>query len=125
MTVQQSLLVFAAIVEVATGVALILLPSSAGQLLLGTEISSAAVVFARLAGIGLFSLGLACWPGKQATRTGQLAILTYNLLILLFLLYVGVRSEQVGVLLWPAVALHAVLSVLLVYDWLAARRTAS
>jgi len=43
---------------------------------------------------------------------------------LLFLLEVGVRSEQVGMLLWPAVALHAVLSVLLVYDWLAVRRTA-
>lgn len=116
--------VTAALIEIATGVVLLLSPASAGQMLLGVELSSAAVVFARLAGIGLFSLGLACWPGKETTRSGHLAIVTYNLLVLLFLLYVGVSSERVGVVLWPAVALHAVLSTLLVYQGITSRRGA-
>jgi hypothetical protein len=34
-------------------------------------------------------------------------MLTYSLLAMLFLVYVGVRGVSVGVLLWPAVAVHA------------------
>jgi hypothetical protein len=123
MTLQKLVHVAAAALEIATGVALILSPSAAGRLLLATTaVSTAAAVFARLAGIGLFSLGLACWPGKDASPAGQRAIVVYNLLAFVFLLSVGISSERVGVILWPAVVLHAVLSAFLVYDWLAARK---
>ena len=40
-------------------------------------------------------------------------MLTYSLLAMLFLVYVGVRGTSVGVLLWPAVAAHAILVALL------------
>jgi len=43
-------------------------------------------------------------------------MLTYSLLATLYLVYVGVKGE-VGILLWPAVAAHAGLSVLLVRAW--------
>lgn len=125
MTVQKTVHTVAAVVEIVTGVALILSPRSAGQLLLGTGLSSAALVFARLAGIGLFSLGLACWPGKDASPAGQRAIVAYNLLAFLFLLAVGGSRDLVGVILWPAVVLHAVLSAFLVYGLFATRRDAS
>ena len=44
-------------------------------------------------------------------------MLTYNLLATLYLLYLGVRGQWVGKLLWPAVTIHAVLTVLLGRGW--------
>jgi hypothetical protein len=41
-------------------------------------------------------------------------MLTYSLLVTLYLLYLGVRGEWVGPLLWPAVAVHTALTMLLV-----------
>ena len=44
----------------------------------------------------------------------MVGMLTYSLLVTLYLLYLGIRGEWVGPLLWPAVAVHAVLTMLLV-----------
>ena len=63
-------LVLAAVGEVATGVALLLVPSLVGQLLLGVELTGVAVTVARVAGIALIGLGVACWPGPP--RLGML-----------------------------------------------------
>jgi len=38
----------------------------------------------------------------------------YSSLAMLYLIYIGVRGEAVGLLLWPAVVVHAILVVLLV-----------
>jgi len=40
-------------------------------------------------------------------------MLTYNSLATLYLLCLGIGGEWVGPLLWPAVALHGILSLLL------------
>jgi len=40
-------------------------------------------------------------------------MLTYNALVALYLSYVGLTGSSTGVLLWPAVALHAILTALL------------
>jgi hypothetical protein len=86
----NKLLALSAIIEAATGVALIADPPIVGRLLLGTELTGVTVAVGRVAGIGLFSLGVACWPGKEATRTALCAMLTYNLFVALYLLYLGV-----------------------------------
>jgi hypothetical protein len=109
----KTLLAFVAIFEAATGMALILVPSLVAELLLGAALAGVAVAVARVAGIGLLSLGLACWPRKEPTHSVLFAILTYNLLVTLLFLYVGIRGETVGVLLWPATVVHAALTVLL------------
>jgi len=101
-------LVLAAIGEVATGVALLLVPSLVGQLLLGAELTGVAVTVARVAGIALIGLGLACWPG-----TPLLGMLIYSAAVTLYLAYLGIAGSLNGILLWPAVVLHAVLSALL------------
>ena len=44
-------------------------------------------------------------------------MLTYSVLATLYLAYLGIRGEWVGPLLWPAVALHAVLTLLLGRVW--------
>jgi hypothetical protein len=114
------ILTLAAIVEAVTGVALIINPSLVTELLLGAEISGAAVAVGRFAGIGLFALGLACWPIRNVAcrRTAAgLAMLTYNSLITCYLIFLGIGGQSVGILLWPAAAIHGVLTFLLIRKW--------
>jgi hypothetical protein len=101
-------LVFAGVSEVATGVALLVVPSLVGQLLLGTELTGVAVTVARVAGIALIGLGGACWPGPP-----RIGMLVYGGGVALYLAYLGWAGGSTGVLLWPAVVMHAVLSALL------------
>jgi|KBSMisStaDraftv2_1062788.scaffolds.fasta_scaffold236788_2 hypothetical protein len=100
-------LAVAAIAEILTGVALVMVPSAVGRLLLNAELSGAAIVTARIAGIGLLSLGLACWPNSETTRSASRGMLVYNLLVTLYLASLGIRGEWTGILLWPAVLFHA------------------
>jgi hypothetical protein len=104
----------AAIAEAATGVALLIVPSLVGQLLLGEELVGAAIPVARVAGVALIALGIACWPGPPLV-----GILIYSALVTLYLAYLGFAGGLTGVFLWPAVALHLVLSILLGRAWLA------
>ncbi len=74
----------------------------------------------RIAGIGLIGLGIACWPGRDTRGSAASALcgmLTYSSLAALYLAYLGISGESVGRLLWPAVAAHAVLTILLVRAW--------
>ena len=109
----KKLLSLTAVLELATGLALLILPSLVGRFLLGEELTGVAVAVARVLGIALIALGVACWPGPAL-----LGMLTYGALVTLYLLYLGIRGEWVGPLLWPAIALHAVLTLLLARAWL-------
>ena len=51
-------------------------------------------------------------------------MLTYSGGVTLYLAFVGLGGELVGVLLWPAVALHAVLTGLLAWAWFRRRTDA-
>ncbi len=110
----RNVLIFAAVAEAATGLALLIVPSLVGQLLLGEELSGVAVPVARVAGIALVGLGVACWPGPPVV-----GMLTYSALVALYLAYLGLAGGLTGAFLWPAVALHAILSVFLGRLWLA------
>lgn len=44
-------------------------------------------------------------------------MLTYSALVTVYLGSVGIRGDWVGPLLWPAVALHALLTLLLGRVW--------
>ncbi len=101
-------LIFTAVAEIVTGVALLVVPSLVGQLLLGAELTGIAVTVARVTGIALIALGLACWPG-----TPPVGMLVYSASITLYLAYVGFAGGSAGILLWPVVVLHAILTALL------------
>ncbi len=103
------MLVLAAVSEAATGVALLMVPSLVGQLLFGVELTGMAMTVARVAGIALIALGVACWPG-----TPRVGMLTYNAAVTLYLAYVGFTGGVTGILLWPAVVLHVILTALLI-----------
>jgi hypothetical protein len=104
-------LTFAAVAEFATGLALIIVPSLAGQLLLGEALTGLAMTAARVAGLALIGLAIACWPGPP-----RLGMLAYGAAVMLYLGYLGLAGVATGVLLWPAVVLHAVVAVLLTYE---------
>ncbi len=104
----EKALIFAAIGEAATGLALLIFPSLVGWLLLGQELTGVGVVAGRIAGIGLIALSVACWPGPPLA-----GMLIYSTAVTLYLTYVGFAGGPTGVLLWPAVVLHLVLTALL------------
>ncbi len=93
---------------------MLIVPSLVGKLLLGEELAGVAIPVARVAGIGLIGLGIACWPGPPLV-----GMLTYSAAVTLYLAYLGFAAGLTGVFLWPAVALHTVLSILLGRPWLA------
>ncbi|MBD9372913.1 hypothetical protein IB238_09820 [Rhizobium sp. ARZ01] len=103
----------AALAEIATGVALLVVPSFIGEVLLGEMLIGAAIPTARVAGLALIALGIACWRNAPL-----LGMLTYSMAATAYLGYVAAAGVFAGVLLWPAVAAHAVLSVFLCRDWL-------
>lgn len=115
----KKLLVFAALSEAATGLALLLVPSLVGQLLFGAELAGVAVIVARVCGIALISLAVACWPG-----TPLLGMLVYGAASALYLAYLGFTGGASGILLWPAVVVHLILTVLLVRASRAEKTTA-
>jgi hypothetical protein len=111
----KKVLIFTAVAEAAMGLALLIVPSLVGHLLLGEELTGIAISVARVAGIALTGLGIACWPGPPLV-----AMLTYSTAVTLYLAYLGFAGGLTGVLLWPAIAFHAALSIALGRAWLVA-----
>jgi|SRR5271165_1311334 len=109
---KKNVLALAAAAEAGTGLLLLAWPPIVVRLLFGSEISGAGIIMSRIAGIALIGLGVCCWPGNSTFQTVN-GMLTYSTLAMLYLGYLGVRGEFVGILLWPGVVVHAVLIVLL------------
>jgi hypothetical protein len=112
----SSLLKLTGIIEAATGLALIAVPAIVVRLLLGAEISGASIPLGRVAGAGLLALGVACWLARddaqsRATRGLVVAMLMYNLVATAVLVFAGIGLQLHGVVLWPAVVLHAVMAI--------------
>jgi hypothetical protein len=113
----KKLLIITGVLEAATGVALIVVPSLVGRLLLGTEFTGVALVVARILGIALLALGVGCWLGPAS-----LGMLTYNALGTVYFTYLALGHEWAGPLLWPVVVLHAAFTILLGRAWVIGRR---
>jgi hypothetical protein len=108
----NTLLAIASVAEAGTGAVLLAYPAIVIRLLFGAEIAAAGVVMSRIAGIALIGLGVACWPGKTDLQP-LYGMLTYSTLAMLYLIRIGIRGAPVGLLLWPAVVVHAILVILL------------
>jgi hypothetical protein len=101
-------LIFAAVGEAGMGLALLIVPTLVGRLLLGEELTGVAIPIARVAGIALIALAVACWPGPP-----RVGMLIYSAAVMLYLAYIGLAGGFNGILLWPAVILHVILTALL------------
>jgi hypothetical protein len=113
------LLMIAAYIEAFTGVALIAVPNLIAPLLLGETLSGAGLAVARLAGVSLLALGIAAGRGRQehGKSPALAAMLTYNVLAAVYLAFLGIDGHLIGKLLWPVVAIHAVLGLLFIRAW--------
>jgi hypothetical protein len=105
-------LTLTAVIEAATGLALIAVPVIVVRLLLGAEISGASIPLGRVAGAALLALGVACWLARgdtqsRATRGLVVAMLMYNIVATAVLAFAGIGLQLHGVVLWPAVVLNA------------------
>jgi hypothetical protein len=114
----HKVLAFASVVEIATGLALLIDPRLVVTLLVGSATPVEEIPMGRLPGIAILALGLACWPNGQPAHGGSptfRGMLVYNVLIAAFLVYLFAIGHLGGVLLWPAVVLHAVVALLLIW----------
>jgi hypothetical protein len=107
----KKLLAITAIIEGATGLGLLVVPSMIARVLLGATLDApVAVTVARVAGAALVSLGVACWLSRDDGRALVVAMLFYNVAAVAILAYAAVGLALSGIALWPAVILHTALA---------------
>lgn len=113
----KHLFIVTAVIEVGTGLALLLSPSVPVSVLLGSSLDTpTGLIVGRVAGAALLSFGFACWLARndeqsQAAKGLIAAMLLYNVAAVAVLAYAGAGLGLTGVGIWPAVLLHAALAV--------------
>src|SRR6266436_1875229 len=107
-----------AVIELGAGLALLCCPLATVTLLVGgaPPDAPAALTVARVGGAGLLALGVACWLARGDTQSRAAkgliaAMLLYDIAAAGVLAFAGLGFGLHGVALWPAVVLHAVMSV--------------
>ena len=105
-----------AIIEVATGCALLTVPSGVIQALIGSRSDQAGWMVGRVLGGALVALGVAAmFPSGQAPERGvALGFAVYNASTTVILGVAGVTGAADGWLLWPVVGIHGLLAVTLI-----------
>jgi hypothetical protein len=111
----KNLLTITAAIEGVTGVLLIAAPSFLSKLLLAASLEgSAALIVARLTGLALLTLTVACWLARLDAETRAAnglvtAFVLYNVGATILLVYASIGLRLSGLFLWPAVLLHTVM----------------
>lgn len=112
----KSLLSVMAVAEGATGLALLVAPSMLVELLLGAGLDAAVgATVARVAGVALLALGIACWrasaqAASDAARGLLEAMLLYNFGVAVVLILATLRHGLSGIGLWPVAIAHIALA---------------
>jgi len=113
----KSLFIVTAILESATGLAVLVSPSLPVSILFGSPLDSdVAVQVGRVAGASLLSLSLSCGlsrnDGNSVAGRGLVSsMLLYNIVATGLLIYAGLGLGLSTVALWLAVPAHAALGV--------------
>ena len=112
-------IVVAALVEVLTGLTLMTFPGVFVRLVYGADATGVVITLGRMTGFGLLALGVACWPerGARVSSPAVRGLLIYNALLTALFIYLAISRVPAGLFFWPALALHVVLTILLVRLW--------
>ena len=124
----KTLVTLAAAIEIPTGLVLTFDPGRFMWLLFGVDMPGAGEALGPLAGFALFALVTACWPSRTAVTpaaSSVWALLSFSLLCVAYLAYIGISGVRTGVLLWPAAIGHGMVALVLIWRWLATRRIKS
>lgn len=116
LTWHKTVLALAAWFEILVGASFILVPDTQSQFLFAVTLEGTGVHFARLAGVALIALGIACLPSKRS-ETRQVAarvLLVFNLAATILFASIALATTVHGVMLWPIVIVHAVIAISLV-----------
>jgi hypothetical protein len=115
----------AAGLEVLTGFALIVAPSLLARFLFGSDLNAAGEATGRISGFVMLCLATGCWPhaGESSRPQALVPLVALSWLAAAFLVVIGLIGANVGLLLWPAAALHLILAVLLTWTWASAPAT--
>jgi hypothetical protein len=111
----KNLLAVTAVIEGGTGVLLVAAPSFVSELLLASPLEgSAPLTVARLTGLALLTLTVACWLARLDAETRAAnglvtAFVLYNFGAAVLLAFASIGLRLSGLCLWPAVLLHAVM----------------
>lgn len=109
----KGLLVVTSLLEGTTGIALMVAPSLVVKMLLGSPIlDPITLILSRIAGAALVSLAISCWYARNDESAYPLIIglLFYNLASIVFLGIAGILDDMNGILLWPAIGEHILMS---------------
>jgi hypothetical protein len=107
------LLMISSLVELATGLAVVALPTVVAGVLLSATLTPGGVAIARVGGAGLISLFIACWPRRVGDNSHAIrALFLYNLMAGSYLAYLKFSGDFHSVLLLPAAFLHLLLAIL-------------
>jgi len=117
--------VAAAGLEILTGATLFAAPSFLARLLFGSEMGGSGDSVGRISGLVMLCLAAGCLPtaSERGSPRALAPLLALSVLAALYLLVVGAGGANVGLLLWPAFATHAILAGLLARVWMASRRS--
>jgi hypothetical protein len=111
-----TLLAVTALLEAGIGLGLLAVPSAVTQILLGASLDGpASLTVARVAGAALLTIAVACWLARSDAQSCAAwglvsALVLYNGGAAVILAAAGLQG-QTGIGLWPAVILHAVMTV--------------
>ncbi len=126
------LLMIMAVLEGLVGLGLLLMPGVLVPLLLNVPLDTpAGTLIARLTGVALISLAVACWQsresGSERAVHGLIAgMMFYNFAAAAVLVYGGLRLGLQSPMTWPVIVVHAALGVwCLAAIWRGARKTAA
>jgi hypothetical protein len=109
----KKLLIIIAAAETATGLGLVAFPWLVASLIFGSTLETpVALAVARIAGVALLALGIACWmaradTGSRAARGIISAMLIYNAGVCALLLYAALGAGLSSIALWPVTIAHA------------------
>jgi hypothetical protein len=113
----KPLFMVTAVLEVSTGLALLVSPALVAAILIGAPFDTPAdSVVGRVAGAALLALGTACWrardDGLSSSAIGLVSgMLLYNAVTALVLAEAGIVLHMYGIALWPAVVIHTLMGI--------------
>jgi hypothetical protein len=124
----KTLFTATALIEILTGIGLILVPALLVRILLGSEISTETeFTICRVGGSAIIALGIACWLARNDDKSGAVKALTfgmlvYNTMVFATLAYSGIVTKTTLALI-AALVVHLILGIACLFSLKSFKRT--